>query len=903
MSHIPFQLRPAMLLILALSLALAAGCSRHTLKATPIWDLEYHEARGPAEDRVNLWPLFYWRDPALAILWPLYTATDSGHALAPLYEYERETDRLRLLAIHPNLPAVGQLDSQRQTYRLLTAGWDRKQKEIYCFPFYFQDYTEGWESLLILPAWYHDKNGVWTPLLTWRKDLKGALGPIFLRSTSTHHANQTPSHRYYAPWPLVAWWTAPDERELRAWPLFRYAREDNGRQFHIAELLLRRKWDASSESGLVLAGLGGWKRHPDGSHAHWLAPLYSAKADQAGKRELWTLPLSRKSDGATTETLALAGLGGWERHADGRHIHWLTPLWKADRQADGSSSFFSLPYYHRADADGEQTNILLAGYIRRHTADADYHSLLFPLAHRWRSEDSASHAVLPLYMTRREADGTREFYSLPISWRDDGTLRNLGLFLFHHRELDGQYYSTALWPLAHRWGGADGQTGRALLPLYYDQMTSDGERLMLTPLVSLGRGGERDFTNILGPIFHASREGEQRDRHVLFPLFHSSASRAGHTRTLLPLYHDRLTSSGERLLLTPLASFERGGRSEFTNILGPLYLDHRAGDEHYRTILFPLWHEVDSKDEHFKALLPLAAWSRGKDDRAFYSLLFSKGRTADSQFLNIGTLLFRHSRKPDYVSTDLLWPLVNWDRDLKHESRGWRVFPIASYRRSPTESFYQSMMVSRGRNLTPEVELRAEMVQEHRRRHERATTGRPITTSRQLSSDDMLLGLVHRERNLTATSARKAEHAADAVVLEAATGGDHHALVMEFGERRESRVFPFYFHESDDKQALATLLWRLYDYRRETTGGDSYRRHRVLWRLYHCESLGEHTSTDMFPFLAWDRHADSGHGKFSFAGGLIEYTRDENGRRLRALTPLARNLMRPFRKGEADRRL
>ena len=50
------------------------------------------------------------------------------------------------------------------------------------------------------------------------------------------------------------------------------------------------------------------------------------------------------------------------------------------------------------------------------------------------------------------------------------------------------------------------------------------------------------------------------------------------------------------------------------------------------------------------------------------------------------------------------------------------------------------------------------------------------------------------------------------------------------------------------------LLGYLYDHLGERyEDGDEYRRHRVLWRLYHDEARGDSRSIDIFPFIAYDR--------------------------------------------------
>ena len=55
----------------ALLCLFGSGCATRAMKGTPFFTGEYEGRLGPPEDRVNLWPLLYYRDPALSFLWPI----------------------------------------------------------------------------------------------------------------------------------------------------------------------------------------------------------------------------------------------------------------------------------------------------------------------------------------------------------------------------------------------------------------------------------------------------------------------------------------------------------------------------------------------------------------------------------------------------------------------------------------------------------------------------------------------------------------------------------------------------------------------------------------------------------------------------------------------------------------
>ena len=58
-------------MLLFAPLLLAGGCATEAMKGTPFFAGEFRQRQGPVEDRVNLWPLLYYRDPALSLLWPV----------------------------------------------------------------------------------------------------------------------------------------------------------------------------------------------------------------------------------------------------------------------------------------------------------------------------------------------------------------------------------------------------------------------------------------------------------------------------------------------------------------------------------------------------------------------------------------------------------------------------------------------------------------------------------------------------------------------------------------------------------------------------------------------------------------------------------------------------------------
>ena len=83
------------------------GCSTTAMKGTPFYTGESNRRQGPVEQRVNAWPLFYYREPALSVLWPIFEMTDEHVAIRPLFSVYGldQTNHQRLVAARGIRPA------------------------------------------------------------------------------------------------------------------------------------------------------------------------------------------------------------------------------------------------------------------------------------------------------------------------------------------------------------------------------------------------------------------------------------------------------------------------------------------------------------------------------------------------------------------------------------------------------------------------------------------------------------------------------------------------------------------------------------------------------------------------------------------------------------------------------
>jgi hypothetical protein len=349
---------PALLLA-----ALLPSCASSTLKATPIWDEEFARAEGPPEDRINIWPLLYYRKPALSVLWPLFSATDEGQAFVPFYAYDRRSQALSVITASPWLPAAAQLEPEYK--RIGNVIWNGSTERFSIFPLFFRDPR----ALLLAPLFYTDADGFWTfPWTRFRREKRevdGWLAPALL------HVRDTREESWHLAWPLLAAWREEEERGMRALPLFWLEREPDRSLLNVGGLLFHREVD----------GERLW--------AFWLWPLGAAKRDGETRGSRF-LPLwySDAKDGASL----FASLPYQERRAPG--YLWQSAFGIAHRiRADDGGGHALLPLYWRHRSETSDTLLTLAGGYSR-SADRTFTDVLGPLYWSRSTRDARTTGVL-----------------------------------------------------------------------------------------------------------------------------------------------------------------------------------------------------------------------------------------------------------------------------------------------------------------------------------------------------------------------------------------------------------------------------------------------------------------------------------------------------------------------------
>lgn len=816
----------------AVGALLLTGCSSPSMKGTPFYSGEDIRREGPAPDRVNLWPVMYYRAPALSVLWPIAEKTDDHLAIRPLV-------------------SVYGLD---QTQKVVSVLWPLSSFETggsgYVLPvFWGDDYFNvaplywhkghpfgpagGYDALF--PLWSHHRTatgGTSTSVL-WPvfrfanlpREHGWRVWPLY--GDTTTGLGHT---RFYA-WPLGWWWRNPGETGHALIPAYYMARDADDQRFY--SLPFSRVHHADG-SGWQLALPLWFEKHDDDERL--VATLLGGYQRDGDYRGWFALPLlaggSRRADGGSVWALGPLAHARWSASA---HSHHVAPFYYRSQSPSGDT-FLSLPWSDVDRANGSGWQLAPPVFLRMWSTNSS--ALVTPLYARGASADGRTtwQGLLPFVYGRSSPDA--RLVATPLGgYQREGARTSwvaVPALASGHHSPDGR----ELWAaggLIHASRGSEGRS-QHVLPLYYwdaDDGTflslpvarlrnAERTRTVIPPLLSweTTRPARRDWW-VVGPLAHFSSGPERGSSHI-FPLYYAD----GEGDNLLSLLYTRIGEGDDKVVVIPplLSAYLRdvdnrqviallglfrhawGPGTETAGHLLPVYMFERG---HY--VLTPIAGRQTGDDGFVYPLTPLAGWYTGGRTGGWVFPFWSRRRDVHSGRVD-GTLLWG-----DY-----------WRNGSERASQ---LFPFFDYR--------------------AHADIR--------------NAADASSTADQLGSRLSVLG-VYRQVN-------EWRRRTPAVGPE---------------RTRENRLFPFWSWKArmepvrGTSERTGSVLVRLYDYRSEKqvdAGGvrHEYRRTRVLWRLWHNERTDGDSSTDVFPAITIDRRAD-GFRKVSFLWRAFRYEADADHR-------------------------
>jgi hypothetical protein len=585
-------LRPFCLTACLAAILAGAGCRTVAMKGTPFFAGEYTKRTGPVEERVNAWPLLYYREPALSVLWPLVDWTDDYFAFRPVFSMYGWGGKAREYNVLWPLTHFEQWEHGNNW--VLPFFWGHGY--AVGFPLYWHfahplSDDGGVDALFPLWCFITDRTGYDLDLLWPAVEFK-SRGPADRREEGWRIWPLYGSYREggdayrFAAWPLAQfWWNATgDESTQCVLPLW-YRSKDRGHS-----LFLSLPYSSGSDSG----GSSWWLVPPlayhdsDKDSSHLITPIYWRGRD-ARSQTAWDalVPLfysSRDKDGGTFATL----LGGGSK-----------------RKSD--SWWFALPALSGGRKEGDSSSTWVLAGLGHHSKEADreqWHA--FPFC--YSASDPGGRVFLSLPWSSGESGGTNAWSLVPPVWfhsRSDVAERTLTPLYSFGSESGGDHlkWSTFL-PFYYR---SSSDRGMAFVTLLggYETDARDGSKWKLYPLLTGGRvRGEEGSVWVLGPVFHAAWDADSSMHHLL-PLYYWN----GDDRTFVSVAYSQWGGDGARMaLVPPLLSFysRSDGRSDLWTAAGVVHWSwgKGAGTRH----ILPVY--MGDADGSWYATPLLASWDR-----------------------------------------------------------------------------------------------------------------------------------------------------------------------------------------------------------------------------------------------------------------------------------------------------
>ncbi len=832
---LPFLLSAALLL---------SGCSSREMKGTPFYTGEYEiNVPGADEGRVNVWPLAYYRAPALSVLWPLYEQTEEHVAVRPLYSAYGDT---RDYWEHNVLWPLGQINTRKHANRL--------------FPYYWGETKRPGDA----QQDYH----VFFPLFWHYEDELNTLLPLWYIRHSEWEKGEFTEHDYWLGGPLSRFYSS---KHRSGWhvTLFSHYRDDDAETDYAGyPYPLAFSWRDKKESGYVTP-LYARSEYSDGDLSEgWAAipPLLSLRTWSTSDDDLWLCgPLARYRTGADMEAWHAALFGRYHCPRDGStYTGFPWPLlfsWETRRERGLFTPLYAREERVGGDAPcGRSVSPLLLSWHSWSKND-DAFWLFGPLAHyRTGSEAVAWHATLfgRYYFPREDATYSGYPWPLFFSWQ---TRREHGLF-------------TPLY--AYQEDSANGSSGgfSMLPPLlsWHTWKTNDTGYWLLGPLAQYRAGTEAEAWRVaLFGRYHYPKADvtyagypwplawswRTRQEHGFFsPVYAYKESNSDNVvdgwgaLPFLLAWHAWSQSESDFYALLGLFSEQRRSGVRSGHLL-PLYTYSQRAKSLY-TPLFG-WNDPDASapSGYWYPLTPLLGVRTGATQGGWFFPLYSHREYADradysTQFLLLGYASQTRSktRTSDTLSTESgFFPLYS----RSYQTFSNRVDDCGTRTEGYSRDTYGMILGYSSSGVTATYAPRGEAP--------------PVGTN-----------VIERMRH-DAWTARKKQ--GDRITTQASSGVFPIWMSTSRGEKRpDGSVL------SDSSTSMALLI--LYDTKRESSApaGSApldYERRRILWRVWHYERRSGDVSVDLFPFITHDTHAD-GFRKTSFLWRFYRYEKSREGK-------------------------
>ena len=149
---------------------LGAGCATKEMKSTPFYEGTDISYTGAPEDRINIWPVAYWRAPVGSVAWPVVSFSDDHFALRPVYSQYKQSGKDGAFDEFNFVWPICQADTRNDDYCIFPVFWG-KDDDGKPYQALFPIYWNGATYNSLFPIWYWDSSGAFvTPIYGHWKD-------------------------------------------------------------------------------------------------------------------------------------------------------------------------------------------------------------------------------------------------------------------------------------------------------------------------------------------------------------------------------------------------------------------------------------------------------------------------------------------------------------------------------------------------------------------------------------------------------------------------------------------------------------------------------------------------------------------------------------------------------------
>ena len=809
-----------------LGVMLLGGCKMKEFSSSPFYEGNEVKFTGAVEDRVNLWPVAYYREPVGSLAWPLISWGDDHLALRPFYsqyKQSRSGDYDEFNFLWP----VSQFDTKHRDYRVFPLFWGESysDKPYFCL----------------------------FPALWWNREFAGVF-PIFWDNDDDDDGG-------FCVFPLCwAGWEKSGDLWNTIWPLYYYESRE------------RSSWSEEKSKFWAFCGLAGFNRRDGKFTNHRCLPFYFCDDD-----DFYSLPYSRYRSGGHLKSRILCGLAGCDSNTNGDYqASWLLPFYSHDKANDEfltplfgktKDANWLIPFYYH---DEHLTLTPLFGK----TVEANW---TLPLYYKDKEKfltliggkSGDADWVVPFYWRDK-----RTFASLPY-WRQlgsDGEIdRAFSLPLLSGYERDDKTGDRLLYLLmglgGHVWNDATGGASW-VFPLFYKDRESfytllyghnprrtwlfpvyfDGEeRTYITPLY--GRN-KKDGSDWLIPLYYRNKES------FITPLY----GRSGEASWLFPLY-----CRDESQFNSPVYSYwddaKKGTRGFFSlPLLSGANWETNSYDKTWFTLAGLVGGSSNASGSHkTNWALPLFLREEGE---SFYSIPFGwsgGGSSYTNTYFAAGLAGFKSGRKEG----GWMFPLFNYKKDADFDEK---------------ESWLAAAKMPEDIKIWTRIETN-DVWNSTTKTHE-SVVG-PKQHADYVSASDTKTHLLVFDNDKSVYGCAPYGTTNRYEMTERHKLGNK--LVFNHESNRKV-CFDTATREkiSDSEEGDTSLLLLLYngEHRADTAKGTSYTSHKVLWKLWDWEEEDGDVALDVFPGFTYDSKTN-GYSKTSFLWRFFRYENDpEKGKKV-----------------------